>query len=65
MAEEFSEYCQENSPAGSMNMERVRFLYKYTRVILNNNSYKGNTMDILKDSKLLWLAYLSFFLRKR
>lgn len=25
MAEEFSEYCQENSPAGSMNMERVRF----------------------------------------
>lgn len=25
MAEEFSEYCQENSHAGSMNMERVRF----------------------------------------
>ncbi len=56
MAEEFSEYCQENSPAGSMNMERVCFLYKYTRVILNNNSYKGNTMDILKDSKLLLVS---------
>ncbi len=62
MAKRLSEYCQENSFMDSMNTKMMHFYYKYIRITLKNISNEGNTMGILKDSKLLLVSLLIILL---
>ena len=62
MPETFSEYCQENSFVDSMNTQIMLFIINIYELLLKTFPMKGNTMGILKDSKLLLVSLLIILL---
>lgn len=62
MAETISEYCQENSFKDSMNTQIMLFIINICELLLKLFPMKGNTMGILKDSKLLLVSLLIILL---
>lgn len=62
MGKTFSEYCQENSFMDSMNTQIMLFIINIYELLLKTFPMKGNTMGILKDSKLLLVSLLIILL---